>query len=269
MRDIPIRYMVLGGPVPDSLAAALAGVVQLVAEGEIPDAEADGVLIHARPESQQIFRRFRRAGGSLPIFALTEDAVSVGERLKWIRHGADDLLDVHTAADALRRKLVTPPKPEDVRQDAEHGMFLDRYLRCMHRYVGARQALIGKLGEQALSRYLDCVFLRDQALKAAEDAPADAFGQRRGGQREKLKWPIRVTDPLQVDGQLLNVGADGCALSMPAQPTERLRVVIDTGAMSAWVDLEVRWQRRAARDRWEAGGLVVGVHLLESRTSGG
>ena len=269
VRDIPIRYMVLGGAVPDTLARALAGVVELVAEDEVPDAEVDGVLIHARPESQAIFRRFRKAGGALPIFALPDDAVSVGERLKWIRHGADDLLDLHTAAETLRRKLVNAPRPEAVRQDAEQGMFLDRYLRCMHRYVAARQVLVGKLGEQALSRYLDCVFLRDQALKAAEDAPADAFGQRRGGQRERLKWPVRVTDPFQCDGTLLNVGADGCAMALGAQPTERLRIVVDTGAMSAWVDLEVRWQRRAARDRWEAGGLVVGVHLLESRTSGG
>lgn len=255
------RYMVLGGPVPDSLAQALAGVIDLVGEGEVPDTEVDGVLIHARPESQAIFRRFRRAGGSLPIFALAGGGVGVGERLEWIRHGADDLLEVATAADTLRRKLATSPTADEARQDAERGMFLDRYLRSMHRYVGARQALVSKLGEQALNRYLDCVFLRDQALKAAEDAPADAFGQRRGAKRERLNWPIRIIDPVQAEGLLLNLGADGCAITIAVQPTEQLRMAIDTGAMSAWVDLDLRWQRRAARDRWEAGGLVVGVHL--------
>lgn len=256
------RYMVLGGPVPEALAQALSGAIDLVAEGEVPDNEVDGVLIHARPESQAIFRRFRRDGGSLPIFALSEGGVGLGERLQWIRHGADDLLDVATAADTLRRKMLTTPPTDESRQDTERGMFLDRYLRSMHRYVGARQALVSKLGEQALSRYLDCVFLRDQALKASEDAPADAFGQRRGGQRERLRWPIRIIDPVQTEGQLLNLGADGCAIAIGVQPTEQLRMAIDTGAMSAWVDLDVRWQRRASRDRWEAGGLVVGVHLI-------
>ncbi len=269
VRDIQTRYMVLGGPVPEALQRALAGVVELVGENEVPDTEVDGVLIHARPESRAIFQHFRSQGGSLPIFALAENHVGVAERLQWIRAGADDLLDLASAAETLRRKLRAPPSPDAVREDAERGMFLDRYLRCMHRYVAARQAMLHKLGEQALSRYLDCVFLRDQALKAAEDAPADAFGQRRGGQREPLKWPMRVTEPFKSTGALLNVGADGCAISLPVQPTERLRLAVDTGAMSALVDVEVRWQRRAARDRWELGGLITGVHLVESRTEGG
>jgi hypothetical protein len=268
VRDILTRYMVLGGPVPPELATALAGLVDLVAEDQVPDTEVDGVLIHARPESAAIFRRFRRAGGSLPIFALTTDAVTITERLQWIRHGADDLLDLATAADTLRRKLRTAPKPGDVREDAERGMFLDRYLRCMHRYIGARQALIPALGEQALSRYLDCVFLRDQALRAAEDAPTDAFGQRRGSQREPMKWPVRTTDPMESDGTLLNVGADGCALALPTQPPDHLRLTLSTGALTATLDLEVRWQRRAGRGRWELGGLIVGVHLQETGEKG-
>lgn len=263
------RYMVLGGPVPAELQSALAGVIELVAEDEVPDAEVDGVLIHARPESQGIFRRFRKAGGSLPIFALAEGTVTVGERLRWIRHGADDLLDLASAAETLRRKMRSPQVPQTVREDAERGMFLDRYLRCMHRYVVARQALIGKLGEQSLSRYLDCVYLRDQALKASEDSPADAFGQRRGGQREGMKWPLRAIGSIEASGMLLNVGADGCAVSLPVQPTESVRLQVNTGAISATLDLEVRWQRRAARDRWEFGGLIVGVHIVEAEATGG
>ena len=263
MRDILTRYMVLGGPVPAELATALAGVVELVAEDEVPDSDVDGVLIHARPESAAIFLRFRRAGGSLPIFALTLDPVTVPERLQWIRHGADDLLDVNTAADTLRRKLRSAPGPGEARADAERAMFLDRYLRSIHRYVAARQALIPALGEQALSRYLDCVYLRDQALRAAEDAPADAFGQRRGSQREPMQWPVRITHPSELAGMLLNVGADGCALSTAEAPAEHIRIAVATGAIQATLDLHVRWHRRAGRARWELGGLIVGVELSE------
>ena len=261
MRELVTRYMVLGGPVPDMLQIELAGVVELVAEGSVPDGEVDGVLIHAKQESLPAFRRFRRAGGSLPIFALSDGVVEMGERLQWIRHGADDLLDPTTASETLRRKMKATQSPASARIDADKGMFLDRYLRCLMRYVAARQALIGRLGETALSRYLDCVYLRDQALRAADDAPADAFGQRRGGQREPIRWPIRITEPAMCDGELLNVGADGLALGMPMQPAERLRVTIQTGALSAGLDVEVRWQRRVARDRWELGGLVTGVNL--------
>jgi hypothetical protein len=259
MRDMLTRYMVLGGPVPAALQAELAGLMELVAEGAVDDADVDGVIIYARPESLPAFRRFRRAGGSLPIFALADGTVEMNERLQWIRHGADDLLDPRSAADNLRRKLKQRPAGQPPATEADRGMFLDRYLRCMMRYVAARQALIGRLGEHSLSRYLDCVFLRDQALRAAEDAPADAFGQRRGGQREMLRWPLRMVDPLEANGEILNVGADGCALSLPVQPPEKIRIEVATGALTALLDVEVRWQRRVARDRWEMGGLVVGV----------
>lgn len=262
MHDLITRYMVLGGPVPLTLQAELAGIVELVGEGSVPDNEVDGVLIYARQESLPAFRRFRRAGGALPIFALAEGDVEMAERLQWIRHGADDLLQTHTAGETLRRKLrSTSTTPLSVRSEADRGMFLDRYLRCLVRYVAARQALIGRLGEQSLSRYLDCVYLRDQALRAADDSPADAFGQRRGGQREPLRWPVRVGGSHPVDGELLNVGADGCALSLPIQPVEHLQLMVTTGALSAELDIEVRWQRRIARDRWELGGLVTGVSL--------
>lgn len=261
MRELVTRYMVLGGPVPEALQAELAGVVELVAEGSVPDGEVDGVLIYARQESLPAFRRFRRAGGSLPIFALSDGPVEMLERLQWIRHGADDLLDPLSAAETLRRKMRSTATPAAARIDADRGMFLDRYLRCLSRYIVARQVLVGRLGENALSRYLDCVYLRDQALRAADDAPIDAFGQRRGGQREPIRWPIRVTEPTGLDAELLNVGADGLAMGLPVQPAERMRIVVQTGALSAALDLEVRWQRRVSRDRWELGGLVTGVSL--------
>lgn len=255
------RYMVLGGPVPAALQAALAGVVELVPDGAVPDDDVDGLLVHARPESLAVFRRFRRKGGSLPIFALAEGPVEIGARVQWIRHGADDLLDPATAADTLRRKLKSPLAAESAKGDAEKGMYLDRYLRCMHRYVTARETLLVRLGENGLSRYLDCVFLRDQALRASEDAPADAFGQRRGGQREALRWPVTVTEPADGAGEILNVGADGCACSVNVPPGDRLTLSLQTGAMSAELHLEVRWQRRVARDRWEFGGLIVKVQI--------
>lgn len=261
MRELVTRYMVLGGPVPEALQAELAGVVELVAEGSVPDGEVDGVLIYARQESLPAFRRFRRAGGSLPIFALSDGAVEMLERLQWIRHGADDLLDPLSAAETLRRKMRSTATPSAARIDADRGMFLDRYLRCLSRYIVARQALIGRLGDNALSRYLDCVYLRDQALRAADDAPIDAFGQRRGGQREPIRWPIRVTEPNGLDAELLNVGADGLAMGLPMQPAEKLRLAIQTGALSGALDIEVRWQRRVSRDRWELGGLVTSVSL--------
>ncbi len=254
------RYMVLGGPVPPELQAALAGVVELVADGGAGDDDVDGLLVHARTESLPVFRRFRRRGGSLPIFALAEGPVEIASRVQWIRHGADDLLDPATAAETLRRKLRTP-SPVSGPSESDRGMFLDRYLRCMHRYVLARQELMARMGDAALSRYLDCVYLRDQALRAAEDAPVDAFGQRRGGQREPLRWPITLVGVAEGTGELLNVGADGCACLVNHAPSERLSIRLQTGAVTAHLDVDVRWQRRVGRDRWEFGGLVVGVNL--------
>jgi hypothetical protein len=75
---------------------------------------------------------------------------------------------------------------------------------------------------------------------------------------------VRVTDPEELVGTLLNVGADGCALSLPSAPGDRLRMRVSTGAIVATLDLEVRWQRRAWRARWEMGGLIVGVELAEA-----
>ena len=265
---MPSRYMVLGGPIPVSLRETLNGVIELVAEREVLDAEVDGVMIHARPESQSIFRRFRKAGASLPVFALVDGKVALAGRLRWIRQGANDLLDLAGAAETLRRTIRALQLQEAERQDAERGMFLDRYLRCLHRYVAARQALVERLGEEPLSLYLDCVNLRDQALKASEGAPADAFGQRRAGQREVLTWPIQAAAPATSSGILLNIGADGCAASLPVEPSENVRLTLNTGAISATLDLEVRWRRRASVSRWDFGGLIVAVQLMESEPTG-
>lgn len=254
------RFMVLGGPVPPELQAALTGTIELVPDGGTADDDIDGLLVHARTESLPVFRRFRRKGGALPIFALAEGPVEIGARVQWIRHGADDLLDPATAAETLRRKL-RGNKGATPGGEGDRGMFLDRYLKCMHRYVHARQELMARLGEAALSRYLDCVFLRDQALRASEDAPADAFGQRRGGQREPLRWPVTILDAGESAGELLNVGADGCACAVSSAPGERLSLRVQTGAITATLDVDVRWQRRVARDRWEFGGLVVAVQI--------
>ncbi|MBM4393747.1 MAG: hypothetical protein FJ090_21685 [Deltaproteobacteria bacterium] len=255
------RFMVLGGPVPAALQAALTGVVEFVPDGAVPDDDVDGLLVHARPESLAVFRRFRRKGGSLPIFALADGPVEIGARVQWIRHGADDLLDPATAADTLRRKMKASHAAESAKDDAEKGMYLDRYLCCMQRYVAAREALLSRLGENELSRYLDCVFLRDHALRASEDAPADPFGQRRGDQREPLGWPVSVVEPVDGAGEILNVGADGCACAINVPPGDRLTLSVQTGAMSAELSLDVRWQRRVARDRWEFGGLIVKVQI--------
>ncbi len=256
--------MVLGGPVPEGLRAALTGVIDLVPEGASNDGEIDGVLIYAKQESLAVFRKFRRAGGALAIFALSEGPVDLNARLQWIRYGADDLLDPATAAETLTRKLQSPATHSaDIAEQTTRGMYLDRYLRGLHRYLGARNEILGTLGEGGLTRYLDTAFLRDQVLRADDnDQPADAFGQRRGGLREMLRWPMQIIEPTSNTGEVLNIGADGMSISLAHAPPERMRMALEAGNVAATLDVDVRWQRRVARDRWEVGALITAIQIV-------
>jgi hypothetical protein len=257
------RFKVLGGPIPVDLAEALAGIAELVPENGGDD-KVDGVLIYAKDESLPAFRRFRKDGGDLSIFALAEGEVDLSARLRWIREGADDLVSLSTAPEILQRKLLAPPGAAvDVAEDMSRGMFLDHYLRAMHRYLGARNDVLAALGDGAITRYLDTCFLRDQVLRPrGSEQPADAFGRRRGGARAEVHWPLQVIEPVQVAADLLNFGADGMSLAMGVAPAEKLRVAIEAASVGAVLDVDVRWQRRVARDRWEVGVLVSAIAVV-------
>jgi hypothetical protein len=257
--------MVLGGPVPEGLRDDLSGVMDLIPEGGASDEDVDGVLIHARQESLPVFRRFRKAGGSLPIFALAEGAVDLAARLQWIRYGADDLLEPDSAAEALIRKIRDPgPRGSALEKQLDRGAWMERYLRSLGRYLQMRDELVAQLPDAGRQRYLDTVYARDQVLRRADaDSPMFAIGQRRTGDREPFEWPVTVLDPRTGSGDLLNVGTDGVSLAMNVAPAERMRLGVAAGAIEATLDVEVRWQRRAARDRWEVGALASAIRLVK------
>jgi hypothetical protein len=260
--------VVLGGPVPSRLRLELAGTVDLLEEGAIGEQEADGVLVHARPELFPALRRFRQGGGRLPIFGLADGEADIPARLEWIREGADDLLDQRSAAEVLLRKLrsdISWRNPGEGKPGTPRiAIRIDRWLLASRRYLETRERLVAGLGEGGRARFLDCAFLRDQAARAAdaEGAP-DGFGQRRGGDRETLDWPIRLLAPVAGAGELLNIGADGACLSLPNAPGsgERLQVLLEGHEVAATVELEVRWQRRVARNRWQVGAFGIACNV--------
>lgn len=256
-----LRFLVLGGPVPARLREDLGGSVSLHAEAELPFGEADGILLHAVADLLPALRRFRAAGGALPLFGWSDTVADVRDRLAWIREGADDLVSGPHAADALNRRLRGRPAGRIAEPAA--AARIDRYLRTIERYVQAREQLVAGMGDGGRGRIVDCSFLRDQVIRAAEDSPADAFGQRRGSERESLGWPVELLEPAG-KAELINIGADGVCLALFQAPSREghLRAAVEGLSVRAELDLEVRWHRRAGRDRWEAGALSVGCRLV-------
>lgn len=264
MHAPPPRFVVLGGPVPEKLQQDLRDCIELVPEGALADEKVEGALVHARADVLATVSRFRRNGTTFPLYALAAGPVDVASRIQWIRYGVDDLLDPDNASITLRRRLdADGGQRTDVRDEAFRRAFVQRWVTAMHRYVSSRNEIVARLGEGGLARYLDAARLRDFCAKASDpNGPvADSFGERRGADREPLHWPVKVIEPEVADGALMNVGADGVALSCDRPPADRLRVEIRTGSFEATLDLEIRWQRRVGRQRWEAGAIVNGVTL--------
>jgi hypothetical protein len=265
------RFVVLGGPVPEPLQTDLLGVVELFEGGDLVDPSTDGVLVHAHADLFPALRRFRDGGGRLPIFGLSLGSVDITERLRWIREGADDLLEIGTAAATLMRKLRTEAWQPAARAPGGESLppaaRVDRWLMAAGRYLAAREELVDTLGTGGRDRYLDCAFLRDQLLRAAEsEATSDMFGQRRGSEREPLGWPVWLLAPVEVGGELLNIGADGACLALPTSPGpgQRLQVRIEGGTVAAMLELEVRWRRRVARDRWQIGAFGIACSVARN-----
>jgi hypothetical protein len=235
--------------------------------GSGPGTPAEGALLHATADALPALRHYREEGGRLPIFAVAEGPVRMDDRIRWVREGADDLFAADTAADALARRLRSdtwrsPPSPREAVGNV--GARVDRWLRASGRYLLAREHLVGEIPQAGRSRYLDTVFLRDQVLRTGDnEGPADAFGQRRGGEREVLDWPIRVLAPTVSEGQLLNIGADGVCLALPVAPSpgERLQMAVSGERAAGRLEIEVRWQRRIGRGRWQIGAFAISCAL--------
>jgi len=259
------RIVVLGGPIPGQLVAELDGTVTLVEESAIGADGVAGVLVHARADSLPAVRRFRVAGGQLPIYGLAEGTVSVADRILWIREGADDLLPMASAAEVLVRRIrgeATRIQPAD--EAVPLGVRLDRWLVALHRYVQLRTRVLNRLGPDGATLLLDMSFHRDQVMRAADaEVTVDALGQRRGGARETLAWTVRVLGEPSGEAELVNVGADGYSVASAEQlPLGALRVEIDGLTVSAVLQGEVRWCREAGPDRWEAGVYVQATTLM-------
>ncbi len=259
------RVVVMGGPVPPDLQTALDGNVELVPEEGLGDAPYAGILVHARAESLPAVRRFRMAGGLLPIYGLAEQPVSVAERILWIREGADDLIPARSCAGVLLRRLrgaATRLQPAD--EAVPIGVRLDRYLVALHHYSLLRVGVVASLGPGGANRLIEMSFHRDQVMRAADaEVPLDAFGQRRGGDREALAWGLRALDPVDAEGELVNVGPDGVCLLVPYSPNpgDTMRIEIEGLSVSAILDGEVRWRRPMDVGRCEIGLYVNRVVL--------
>lgn len=264
MNEPSPRFLVLGGPKPVRLEEELVGVVDFCVDGDLPADAADGALVHATPDGVDALSQLRRHGGVFPIYALADGPVDVASRLQWIRFGADDLLDPSLAATTLRRRLqVSQTRRPDVQDEPYRRAFLQRWILTLQRYVTARAILVGELGEGGLARFLDAVRLRDFTIRSADPSAsmADAFGQRRGAEREAIDWPITLVSPELGEGTLLNVGPDGMALSLDRMVAEHIVIRLDTGVIDATMHLDVRWQRRCGRSRWECGAIVTAIDL--------
>ncbi len=251
------RVVVLGGPVPPDLHAALEGNVDLVSEDALGGAEYAGILVHARSGSLPAVRRFRQAGGELPIYGLSDTPPSVSDRILWIREGADDLVATSSCAELLVRRLRGPATRASSGSDAVPvGVRLDRYLVALHHYARLRAGVLADLGDGGATRLIDMCFQRDQVMRVANsDIPLDAFGQRRGGDREALDWVLRILDPVVAEGNLVNIGPDGLCVSVPYTPNvgDAVRVEIEGLSVSAIIEGDVRWLRPIGPGECEIG----------------
>jgi hypothetical protein len=248
--------------VPAGLREGLEGLIELLTAGEIAETDADGVLLWARGDVFPALRRFRKNGGQLPIYGLSDEPVDVPTRLRWVREGGDDLLTRENAVEVLVDRVRGEGRR--VVDEAGTGLRIDRFLLATRRYLGAREDLVRALGDGGRTRYVDVTYLRDQVLRAVDsEAPMDAFGQRRGGEREQLAWPLRVLEPRPAEGELRNIGSDGLCFTLPYAPAagEVLQVALDGLSVGALLSLEVRWQRRTGRERWEAGALAIACRI--------
>lgn len=257
-------FVVLGGPVPRRLATELDGCIRLVDEGAPPPDGLAGVLVHARPEALESVARYDRRAGEFPIYAIAPGPVDVGSRIQWIRYGADDLLDPESAAFTLRQRVdLAGMRFGDPRDEPFRRAFLQRWITAVHRYVGVRNELVARLGEGGLARFLDATRLRDACTRAADPdvSLVDLFGQRRSGEREPIHWPVEVLSPMPGQGTLLNVAADGLAMTLDTAPGDQLLINVPAGSFDGQLQLEIRWQRRVAPDRWEAGAIVSDVQI--------
>lgn len=273
MQPVNPRIVVLGGGIPESLSAQLRGNIDLVPESEVESGNWTGILVHARTESLGAVRRFRNAGGLTPIYGLSDRAVDVAERIQWIREGADDLLSLETAAAVLARRIRGPATqlPTNGEASVPNGVRIDRYLAALTRYLATRTELLDMLGDAGRQRFLDCSFLRDQVLRAADGEFPEVGGQRRGADREPMQWGVRLQGrPAEESmAELQNIGPDGIGLTLHKrlQPGERILIELDGYSTSAIVTAEVRWQRRAARERWDVGAFALGLEITRSPTS--
>lgn len=262
------RIVVLGGPVPEELRDALADNIDIVAEADLGDGDYNAILVHARAGSLAAVRRFREAGGNVPIYGYSPDPVTIHQRLAWIREGADDLLHTDPAVQALIRRMRGPaPRPAPTQPTMPVAMRLDRYLLALDQYLASRTDLIRRLGEDGAQRYVACVSRREQVCRAADgDLEVDPLAERRGSTREELNWSVRVLDDPDINVELLDVSADGLRILLDAEPVEGepLRLGIEGLTVAADVDVEVRWSRPRPPRGWEAGTWAARTTITRS-----
>lgn len=252
---------------PAALRAALAGSMEVYGEAELPAAGFSAVLVHARAEMRTAVRRFRESGGLEPVFGYAEHAPGVQERLEWVRHGADDLVHAPVAARRILQRVRSHGTLQrDEAESVPSAIRVDRYLLAVDNYHASRRDLLRRLGDRGAERFLACVSLRDQVLRAADqDVALAPPTDRRGSTRTRLNWPVMIAGEPDLAVDLRNVGADGVGIALDTEPApgEVLDLVIDGLNVSAELELELRWTR-PSEDRWEAGGFTTRLTITRS-----
>lgn len=262
-----LRIVVLGGPVPLALRARLADNLEVVDAQAASDGQAAAVLLYAHSDAIRALRRFREGGGTVPVFGYSSAPADIGARLEWIREGAEDLLDPASAPAALVRRIRGGGAREvAVDGDTPVAVRLDRYLLALDEYLARRRDLTRRLGDGGVASYLDTVVLRERVMRAGEllGGPVPP-GERRGSPRELLVWQARLVDSPDEVVEVQNVSADGLGLSLDREPRQRslLRVEVDGLAVSAQIELEIRWRRREG-ERWVAGAWATRATITRS-----
>ncbi|GEM_PF-3909172 len=274
---LPIVALI-DGREPAGLREALAGVARILS-AEAPPDDSTLIVLHGDDDGfagRVDALRESRVHRFTPLLAWSRQAVDLERRLDVIRAGADDLVPSEELAAAVERRvrlqstltgqLPTGPRPPR-NVDVPHGEAgtLLNWLQGLAPYVDRRTKLWEGLGPSAERLWFEACHLRDKVRTTTFglEAPA-AYSLGRSGFREALDWPVRMVAPHEGDARIVNVGTDGCCLSvgLPLEPDLPLQLhVAVQGRPVAELHAALRWQKRQGREAWLCGALVTSAQI--------
>lgn len=243
-----------------------AGATAVTDRATIVDAVLRQLPGGARPSSGTFVRRLVDG----PVPASLRDAFTLPEvEPEPLPEPGDpdlppDLVEPFASLPAPTLGLPAVPPVEQVipaRDTAAAG-----YLRSLGEYYVIRRTLLARLGASSGRILNSLTFHRARTLEhLTGPILPDTFGMWRRDPRTPLGWPARLALPAPSSSTtILNASADGMCLRMKVPPPDDKHMVLQVeveGVLRAELSVETRWQRRAGREAWE-----VGVVILNART---